>query len=65
VAQGIIGTFRTTWARDLGAMLDRLVPFGPMLLLALLSMGWFLNINVLGSILGPARDAILRLILGW
>jgi Zn-dependent protease len=65
VAQGIIGTFRTQWARDLGGMLDRLVPFGPVLLLALLSMGWFLNINVLGGILGPARDAILRLILGW
>lgn len=65
VVQGIIGTFRTEWARNWGAMLDKLVPFGPMLLLALLSMGWFFNINVLGNILGPARDAILRLILGW
>jgi Zn-dependent protease len=65
VVQGIIGTFRTQWARDWGAMLDRLVPFGPVLLLALLSMGWFLNINVIGSILGPARDAITRLMLGY
>ena len=65
VVQGIIGTFRTQWARDWGAMLDRLAPFGPMLLLGLLSLGWFSNINLLGSVLGPARDAILRLILGY
>ena len=64
VIQGLLGTFRTRWAYEWGARLDRLAPFGPILLLALLSLGWFTGLNPLSSILVPARDALLGLLLG-
>jgi Zn-dependent protease len=62
VLQGLLGTFRTKWAYELGGTLDRLAPYGPVLLLALLSLGWFTGFNLLGSILGPAVNAILGLL---
>jgi Zn-dependent protease len=65
VVQGIIGTFRTQWAYEWGNRLDRLAAFGPVLLLGLLSLGWFTGLNPLGWILGPARNAILGLMLGY
>ena len=64
VVQGILGTFRTRWAYEWGSRLDRLVPFGPVLLLGLLSLGWFTGFNPLSWLLGPPRDAILGLLLG-
>jgi Zn-dependent protease len=64
VAQGLLGTFRTQWAYEWGNRLDRLAPYGPVLLLALLSLGWFSPVNPLSSILGPAMDAIVGLLLG-
>jgi Zn-dependent protease len=64
VAQGLLGTFRTQWAYEWGNRLDRLAPYGPVLLLALLSLGWFSPVNPLSSILLPVRDAIMGLLLG-
>jgi len=65
VVQGIIGTFRTRWAYEWGNRLDRLAAYGPILLLGLLSLGWFTGFNPLGWILGPARDALLGLVMGF
>jgi Zn-dependent protease len=65
VLQGLIGTFRTQWAREWGNGLDRLAPYGPILLLGLLSLGWFTGYNLLSRILGPPVDALLGLILGY
>jgi Zn-dependent protease len=64
VFQGLLATFRTRWAYELGNRLDQLAPFGPILLLALLSLGWFGGLNVLGMIIGVPRNAILSLFLG-
>jgi hypothetical protein len=64
VLQGILATFRTRWANDLGNTLDRLAPYGPILLLALLSIGWFTGLNPVGRIMGPPVDALLKLLLG-
>ena len=64
VVQGLIATFRTRWAYEWGNKLDRLAPFGPVLLLALLSLGWFTGLNLLGRIMGPPMQALLGLILG-
>lgn len=64
VLQGIVSTFRTRWAYEWGARLDRLAPYGPMLLMALLALGWFTAFSPLSWILGPARNAIVGLILG-
>jgi Zn-dependent protease len=64
VVQGLIATFRTRWAYEWGSKLDRLAPFGPVLLLALLSLGWFTGLNLLGRIMGPPMEALLGLILG-
>ena len=64
VVQGLIATFRTRWAYEWGDKLDRLAPFGPVLLLALLSLGWFTGLNLLGRIMGPPMQALLGLILG-
>lgn len=65
VLQGLLGTFRTRWAHEWGAMLDRLAPYGPVLLLGLLSLGWFAGVNLLGRIMGPPTQALLQLLLGF
>jgi Zn-dependent protease len=64
VVQGLLATFRTRWAYEWGDKLDRLAPFGPVLLLALLSLGWFTGLNLLSRIMGPPMEALLGLILG-
>jgi Zn-dependent protease len=64
VLQGLIGTVRQRWAYEWGQTLDRLAPFGPVLLLALLSLGWFGSIDIFGSILGPPINAMYSLLIG-
>lgn len=64
VIQGILASLRTRWAYDWGDKLDRLVPFGPVLLLGMLSLGWFTGFSPLSWLLGPPLNAILGLLLG-
>lgn len=64
VLQGLLATFRTRWAYEWGHRLDRLAPYGPALLIGLLSLGWFTGLNPIGLILGPPTRAILRVLLG-
>jgi Zn-dependent protease len=64
VLQGILGTVRTRWAQEWGNALDRVAPYGPILLLALLSLGWFGGMNILSRIMGPPVNALLNLMLG-
>ena len=64
VLQGVLATFRTRWAYEWGDRLARLAPYGPILLMALLALGWFSPLNPLAWLLGPTRDALLGLILG-
>jgi len=64
VVQGVVATQRGRWAHDLNNTLDRLAPFGPMLLLGLLSVGWITGWSPLSTILGAPRDAIISLLLG-
>lgn len=64
VLQGILGTIRSRWAYEWGSRLDKLVPYGPLLLLGLLALSWFGSLNILGWILNPPMDAILGLLLG-
>jgi Zn-dependent protease len=64
VLQGLLGTLRTRWSYEWGERLDRVAPYGPMLLLALLAFGWFGGLNILGAILGPPVNALLRLLVG-
>ncbi|MGQ9599162.1 MAG: site-2 protease family protein [Anaerolineae bacterium] len=64
VLQGLLATFRTRWAHEWGSRLDRLAPYGPVLLLGLLSLGWFTGLNPIGLILGPPTRAILQVLLG-
>jgi Zn-dependent protease len=64
VIQGLLGTFRTRWARDWSDTLDRLAPYGPIALLFLLSLGWFSRLDPLGWLMTGPMQAILNLILG-
>jgi len=63
VLQGLIGTIRSRWAYEWGHRLDRLAPLGPILLLALLSLGWFSGFNPLRWLLGAPVEAVIRLLL--
>jgi Zn-dependent protease len=63
VLQGLLGTVGTRWARDLGSTLDRVAAYGPLLLMALLSLSWLGGPNILGRVLGPVREAIVTLLL--
>jgi len=64
VVQGVLAAQRGRWAYDLNSTLDRLAPYGPMLLLAVLSLGWFTGWSPLSWLLGPPRTAIINLLLG-
>lgn len=65
VLQGLLATFRTRWAYEWGNRLDRVAAYGPILLLAVLSLGWFTGFNVLGRVLVPLADSLRRLFLGF
>ncbi len=65
VAQGLLATFRTRWAYEWGNRLDRLATYGPVLLLALLTVGWFTPLNPLGWIMGQPVNSLLGLLLGF
>ncbi len=65
VLQGLLSTVHSRWAYDLGHMLDRLAPYGPMLLLLLLSMGWVTGFSLLSVVLGPLSYALVNLLLGF
>jgi len=64
VLQGVLGTLHGRRALEWGQALDRLASYGPILLLALLAFGWFGGLNILGSILSPPINALLRLLVG-
>jgi Zn-dependent protease len=64
VLQGLLSTFRTRWAYEWGNTLDRMAVYGPILLLVLLSVGWFTPVNPLGWLMGGPVQALMRLILG-
>jgi len=64
VVQGVLATQRGRWAYDANSTLDRLAPYGPVLLLALLSLGWIGLPSPLSLIYGPPWSAIVHLLLG-
>jgi Zn-dependent protease len=64
VLQGLVATFRTRWSYEWGNRLDQLAPYGPILLLGLLSLGWFSGLDPLGWFIGPPLNALLGLLLG-
>jgi Zn-dependent protease len=64
VLQGLLATFRTRWAYEWGNTLDRLAIYGPVLLLVLLSLGWFTPLNPLSWLMNGPVNAVLKLILG-
>ncbi|MGD2040822.1 MAG: site-2 protease family protein [Anaerolineae bacterium] len=64
VAQGLLATFRTRWAYEWGDRLAQVARYGPMLLLAVLALGWFTPINPLGWLLGPVRNVLMGWLLG-
>lgn len=45
-------------------VLDRIRPYGPMVLLLLILMGSFAGVNLLGALLDPPQVALLRALLG-
>lgn len=45
-------------------VLDTIRPYGPMVLLALILLGSFAGVNLLGALLDPPRTALLRVLLG-
>lgn len=52
--------FPPSWSR----FLDTIRPYGPLILLALVFLGPAIGINVLGWILGPPMQALMRLLVG-
>lgn len=64
VVQGILGTLRTRWAYEWNTRLDRFAPYGPMLLLALLAVGWFLPFSPISWLTRGPVNTILGLLLG-
>lgn len=65
VLQGLIATFRTRWAYEWGNRLDRVAVYGPMLLLALLAVGWFTPLNPLSWLMGQPVATLTGLLLGY
>ncbi len=49
---------------SLARVLDTIRPYGPMILLVLVFLGSFIGFNLLGVILGPPLQALMRLLVG-
>jgi Zn-dependent protease len=49
---------------SLARVLDTIRPYGPMILLVLVFLGSFIGFNLLGAILGPPLQALMRLLVG-
>jgi Zn-dependent protease len=64
VLQGLLSTFRSRWAYEWGNTLDRMAVYGPVLLLVLLSLGWFTPLNPLGWLMNGPVQALVRVMLG-
>jgi Zn-dependent protease len=64
VLQGLLSTFRTRWAYEWGNTLDRMAVYGPILLIVLLSVGWFTPLNPLGWLIGGPVRSLYYLIVG-
>jgi Zn-dependent protease len=65
VLQGLLATFRTRWAYEWGRRLDSVANYGPLLLLGLLAIGWFLpGLSPIGWLLTRPLNGMLHLLLG-
>jgi len=65
VLQGLLATFRTRWAYEWGNKLDSVAAYGPVLLIAVLAVGWFSAISPLGWLLSGPVSSLTELVLGW
>jgi Zn-dependent protease len=65
VLRGILSTVRARWAYDLSDLMDRMLSLGPMIFMGLLLVDRMLpGRGIIWTILGPAYDLLMRLILG-
>jgi Zn-dependent protease len=64
VVQAVLTAIRTPWSRNLNDRLDRLAAYGPLVLFALLAIGWILPIDPIGLLMGGPVNSILGLLLG-
>jgi len=65
IVRGALATIRARWAYDVSDFLDRLQPYAPMVLLALIFFDQVTpGRGILGTLLAVPRDQLSRLILG-
>lgn len=66
VLRGLLSLIRTNWAYQAGNFLDRLQPFGPIVLLLLIASGWILpGASLLSLIISPFSTLLRRVIIGY
>ena len=65
ILRGALATIRARWAYDISDLLDRLQPYAPMVLLALIFFDQVTpGRGILGTLLSVPREQLARLILG-
>jgi len=64
VLRGVFSLIRTDWAYRIGSFLDRVEPYGPIILLLLFATGWILPFSLIGVLLKPLITLLMRAILG-
>lgn len=65
VLRGVFSLIRTDWAYRAGSFLDRAEPYGPIILLLLFASGWVLPFSLIGLILRPFTELVMRVVLGF
>ncbi len=66
VLRGLFSLIRANWAYRAGTFLDRLEPFGPIVLLLLIMSGWILpGVGLLSLILSPFISLFRWVIIGY
>ncbi len=64
VLRGVFSLIRTDWAYRIGSFLDRVEPYGPIILLLLFATGWILPFSLLGVLLQPLITLLMRTMIG-
>ncbi|MGB9592996.1 MAG: site-2 protease family protein [Anaerolineae bacterium] len=65
VLMGILSTIRSPATQKAARALSQVEAYGPMVLLAVLAVGWVTGRSILGAVMNPPISLLWKLVAGW